>query len=143
MSPKSITVFAQEVGLRLVKIQNYFHYTAPQMAEVMNVSKDAYYKNRKGAHLPSLYALIALDHKLGISLDWILFNRGTMFRPKKKSAAETVSADDQDSNETDAQDALSREVKTLEELMRQTPLFRYSVMTHYYEFIKDNPGLLD
>lgn len=51
------------------------------LSKRLNLSQTSIQKNIEGKSLPSSKILIPLGEKLGVSIDWLLFGKGTMFLP--------------------------------------------------------------
>jgi transcriptional regulator with XRE-family HTH domain len=66
-------------GNKLLQLRKYFAFTQEKMAAIMKITLSSYKKNELGKHLMSTSSLIALHNRLGISLEWLLFDRGLFF----------------------------------------------------------------
>jgi DNA-binding XRE family transcriptional regulator len=119
----------EEVGKRLRQIRRHFGYQQDRMAQLIEISKVTYGKNERGLHLPETLTLVSLHKQLGVSVEWLLFNRGSMFwkgEPQEKSSV----------------DFFTQEVEEMIDLMKRIPLLRHSVMMHYQQFKIDHKELL-
>ena len=117
------------VHLRIKMIQKHFKWTNSQMAGALGVIPNTYREQRIHEKTPQLYSLIRLDQKFGVSIEWVLFERGPMFlkdREKKKSNA----AD---------QDLFHKEIVDMEKQMRKVPKLRYAIMQIYHNYLLENP----
>jgi len=84
------------VAIRLRKVREQLGYSPKEMAFRLEVSPGAYNKNEKGVNFPWLDTQRRLLEDFDISMDWFLFNKGTMFykekdvREKEKELEQTV-----------------------------------------------------
>ena len=73
----------QEVSERLKKTRKQIGCDRKTMAAHLGVTPSAYCKNESGIYLPSLNSLLRLVDTFKISIDWLLFNKGTMYYDEK------------------------------------------------------------
>jgi len=119
-------------GKKLLKLRKYFDITQEKMAEIMKITLSSYKKNELGKHLMSTSSLIALHNRLGISLEWFLFDRGEMsWKP-----TETVGAEKQVS------DPFTLELNEMISLMKGIPLIHHGVMLYFQELKLKNKELI-
>jgi transcriptional regulator with XRE-family HTH domain len=124
----------QEIGQRFQQLRKHLGYSQDKMAALIGIRKVTYGKNERGLHLPDTFTLIALYNGLGVSVDWLLFNRGSMFckdqqeKPEQKEKAKKKVSDD----------LFTREVEEMVDLMKRVPLLHHSVMMHYQQFKIDH-----
>jgi transcriptional regulator with XRE-family HTH domain len=110
-------------GKKLLHLRKYFAFTQEKMSAIMNITLSSYKKNELGKHLMSTSSLIALHNRLGISLEWFLFDRGEMsWKP-----TETVSPEKQVS------DPFTMESDEMISLMKEIPLIHHGIMLHFQE----------
>ncbi len=115
------------IGARLFKIRNYFGYSQIQMAKQLELSRGGYGNNEKGKSLIDLNTAVTVRNKLGVSLEWLLFDNGPMFLPKeeeKKTAA--------------PEHKIDREAGVMLKLMNQIPFIRHAVIGFFQKFQVDN-----
>ncbi len=72
--------FLQETAIRLRKVRKHLRFTRTQMAERFGLGPNAYRKMESGESFFSGQTLERLFFDYNISMDWLLFNKGTMFR---------------------------------------------------------------
>lgn len=70
---------------RFKKIMFTLDLNSTALAEKLNLRQSTISKTISGATTPSAKVLIPIGEKLDISLDWLLFGDGEMFRSKKDS----------------------------------------------------------
>ena len=126
---------AAPIGRRLKEVRKYFGYKQGKMAELLGITMDAYGKNERGTHLVQTDSLHAVHEKLGVSMEWLLFNRGSMFwnadimkKGKKGGKREEI--------------LFSSEVDEMIDLMKRVPFLRYAVMGYYQKFKIENKHLV-
>ncbi|MCP4219846.1 MAG: helix-turn-helix transcriptional regulator [bacterium] len=68
-----------EVGKRLKQLREEFRLTQQEFAVQMLVSRSAVSHNEAGMFFPKVRMLHILAEDKGVSLDWLLSGRGTMF----------------------------------------------------------------
>jgi transcriptional regulator with XRE-family HTH domain len=119
-------------GKKLLQLRKHFDYTQEKMAATMKITLSSYKKNELGQHLMSTPGLMALHHRLGISLEWFLFNRGEMFWKTK----ETVSVEKQ------VLDPFTLELNEMISLMKGIPIIHHRVMLYFQELKLEHKDLI-
>ncbi|NIM16550.1 MAG: helix-turn-helix domain-containing protein [Candidatus Aminicenantes bacterium] len=71
------------VAIRLKKVREQLGYSPKEMAFRLKITPGAYNKNEKGTNFPWLDTQRRLLEDFDISMDWFLFNKGTMFFKEK------------------------------------------------------------
>jgi transcriptional regulator with XRE-family HTH domain len=77
--------FIREIALKLQGIRQHFGYSRQEMADALKISIGAYNKNENGINFPCFNSLYLLSQNHGISMDWLLFNKGTMDYKKNET----------------------------------------------------------
>jgi len=112
-----------QIGSRLKKIKLHFSYNRGQISKIMGISPITYTRNESGEQLPTTRSIMALHSRLGVSLEWFLFERGPMFwKPEGAKSWEIGLAD-----------RLPPELNDMIELMNKIPLLNHSIMLHFQE----------
>lgn len=70
--------FLENIGKRLRMARVHLKYTRNAMAQRLGLHRTSYYKNEYGETTPSLFTLYQLQKEYNISMDWLLFGRGSM-----------------------------------------------------------------
>jgi len=117
----------QGIGDRLKKLREHLKYSREEMSAHFSLTKSGYDRNERGETFPSGDMLIRLAKNFGVSMDWLLFDRGPMYYPEEQKSRETLQA---------LQDAIP-EVKELLEYMGRDPLLRYEMLIHFYKYKKE------
>ncbi len=79
---------ASPVAARLRQVRKHIGLKQVEMAERLGITRDSYGKNERGHALVSTDVLDLLHHKLGVSVEWLLFNNGPMYWKATESAAQ-------------------------------------------------------
>ena len=138
--------FIKEIALRLQNIRQHFGHS-------LKISISAYSKNEKGINFPGFNSLYLLAQNYGISMDWLLFNKGMMDYKKNETSrkelektVDLLKAETAKSNEEkvpgitpEIKELLAwPEVIELLNSMKTEPKLYYKVMLFFQEY-KKNP----
>ncbi len=128
---KTKLLSASPIAGRLRMVRRHFGYSQNKMAQSLGCSRETYRKNERGYYLLTIDTLAALYEKLGVSIEWLLFNRGPMLRDKgiKKSELKL---------ETQADMSFPDELDEMISMMKNVPFLRYAVMGYYQKFKLEN-----
>jgi len=119
-----------EVGKRLVKIRNQYGYKQKIMSVILDIHVMTLCRAETGSNLPSIDTLSHLANKFNVSLDWLFWGEGTMFRNQEgNSKLKNLDSFDHETNEMIG-------------LMKNFPLLKHSVMSHYENFKLEHKDLL-
>lgn len=128
---------AKPIVGRLRKIRRYFGYSQQKMADILGIVKETYGKNERGYHLLQLESLVEIHEKLGVSVEWLLFNREPVFwkADKKIKGIELKGAKQGDV-------LVSTELEEMIDLLTRIPLLRYAVLGYYQKLKLENQQLI-
>jgi len=129
MSSRIVSNIVAETGRRLKQLRKHFNYSLDEMARKLDLSKSGYFKNEGGFTFPGLKTLDRLQRSYDISMDWLLFNKGSMNYTKKPSAQLS-----EGERGLSALRNVSPEVLGLVESMEQDPLLRAEMLVHFYKY---------
>ena len=101
------------INKRFTELMSFLTKRGSDLAKELDVTKATITRTTKGDTLPSSKLLIPLGKKLGVSIDWLLFGDGEMFRAETK----TNSKEKDDLNNKELQ-YLSRENKQLRDQLK-------------------------
>lgn len=110
------------IAVRLRSVRRHLGYSQGEMADLLGITRDAYGKNERGSHLIRTENLHTLHEKLGVNVEWLLFDRGSML---------WTSGDQGD------------ETEEMIDMMKRLPLLRHTVMKCYQEFKIENKELIN
>lgn len=127
---------ARVIGSRLKEVRNYFGFNQGKMAGILGITRDTLGKNERGEHSVQVDSLHALHENLGISAEWLLFNRGAMFW----DAGMTKNSDKSGKQE---EISFSTELDEMIDLMKRAPFLRHAVMGYFQKFKIENDHLID
>jgi transcriptional regulator with XRE-family HTH domain len=134
------------ISSRLLEIRKHLGIPRKQLAEGMKISIGAYNKHEIGVTLPRFNALYNLSEHYGISMDWLLFNKGEMEFKKTearlKELEKTVTLLKEDAAKAGEEKTAvmldKPEVKELLVYMKQEPVLYHEIMLHYQKYKKEH-----
>ncbi len=143
----------EAIRARLKKLRENVGCTQREMAERLGMTASGYSKYELGLNFLSIEAMQRMSAKLDVSMDWLLFNKGSMYngdneRGAKESAKEVERLKGRLEAERKGRDTvsgkeLSPEERDLFETMKRVPMLYHKIMFHYQEFKSANPSLLE
>jgi len=113
----------QDIALRLKKIRETLGISPVDMTKRIGTYRTNYYKYENAKSFPHFTVLGRLGNNLGVSLDWLILDKGPMFYKEK------------DYNNTLA--ALPPEIQELVTEMEQVPVLKYEILLNFHRF-KEN-----
>lgn len=139
------------IGERLRLARKQSNYSAREMAERLGLNYNSYYKNENSATYPGLSTLYRLSEDHDISMDWLLFGKGSMYcleKEKRNELAEPDKEPDQIRDKADAQKKKTEEfmqkpeLKDLLQIMEKIPMVYHAVLEFYWMFKAKNIDVL-
>ncbi len=109
-----------DIALRLKKIRDTLGFSPVDMSNHLGTYRSNYYKYENAKSFPHFMVLSKLGNNLGVSLDWLILDKGPMFYKEK------------DYNNTLA--ALPTDIQELVEQMEQVPLLKYEILLSFHKF---------
>jgi transcriptional regulator with XRE-family HTH domain len=125
--------FLHEIAQKLLKIRETLGLSASAISGNIKVHRITYYKYETGRAFPHFSVLSRLGKSLGISLDWLILDRGTMFYKEKdseKAAANSLSA-------------LPQDIRELVEYMERIPILKYETLLSFHQFKANHKELVE
>jgi transcriptional regulator with XRE-family HTH domain len=110
----------QDIALRLKKTRDALGFSSGDMAGRIGTYPATYYKYENARSFPHFTILSKLGDNLGISLDWLILDRGPMFYEEKEN--KTAAA------------VLPAEIQELVEQMEQIPVLKYEILLNFHKF---------
>jgi transcriptional regulator with XRE-family HTH domain len=128
------------VSSKLIQLRQSLHYSTKKMAGYFNVSAITYHRYEQSKMLPGFTALYSAAEKLGISLDWLVCNKGPIYYKEieKKIQVEEKKETPQDF----LTGASQEEIKDLLEHMNRIPLLRHEVLVYFYKFKAEHKDMM-
>jgi len=114
----------QGIGGRLRTVRKHLNYTRQQMARVLGVHQSGYYKNEAGETYPRPETLLKLQRDYGISMDWLLSNKGPMFYKEKAREKE----------KTSGLEERVPEVRELVDHMDRDPQLKHEILAFFFKY---------
>jgi transcriptional regulator with XRE-family HTH domain len=129
------------VSTRLIELRQSLHYSTRKMGEYFNVSETTYHRYEQGKMLPGFPGLYSAAEKLGISLDWLVCSKGSVYYKdiEKKDQVEVKKETLQDF----LPGASQEEIKDLLEHMNRIPLLRHEVLVYFYKFKAEHKDIVN
>lgn len=128
---------AQNIAAKLKKIRQDKHLSISDMALKINVNRNSCARNENSRNIPNINTLLNLGHRLNISLDWLLLDKGSMYFTEKTEAIESIN---------DAGEPLSPplpdDINELLLYMEKIPLLRHEILAQFYRFKETNQDLM-
>lgn len=139
------------ISSRLLEIRKHLGISRKELAEGMKISIGAYNKNEIGVTLPRFNALYHLSEHYGISMDWLLFNKGEMELKKTearlKELENTVTPLKEEAAKAGEEKTAvmldKPEVKELLLYMKQEPVLYHEMMLHYQKYKKEHKSTVE
>ena len=126
----------QEVGERLRTIREQLKHSPADMARRLGLSYSGYFKNESGITFPKVTTLHVLQDDFGISMDWLIFNKGPMHY---KDRQQELRPEEKGTKTSRLEDRVP-EVQELLDHMEEDVLFRHKVLVYFYEYKKGQPS---
>ncbi|MCP5051013.1 MAG: helix-turn-helix transcriptional regulator [bacterium] len=123
-------------GDGIKKVRKSLGYSGTGMASTLDMPRSSYYRLENGSTTPDLITQAKLAHTMGVSLDWLVLNRGEMFYKKPVSKGK-------DSTTAGLVEALGREVTEMLEHMKKIPLLHHELLVVYHKFKVERPTLVE
>jgi len=114
----------QGIGERLRTVRRHLNYTRRQMAGVLRIHQSGYYKNESGETYPRPETLFRLQRDYGISMDWLLSNKGPMFYKQK----------DREKEKEPALEDRAPEVRELVDHMDRDPQLKHEILAYFFKY---------
>jgi len=121
----------REIGSRLKELRKHLNYSRDRMASFLGVTPNGYGKNECGETLPGIPSLRRLSEELHISMDWLMFNRGSMYFQEIPPEIEIKE------EEKSGLEKTMPDIRELLDYMEQDLQFRYEVLAFFYKYKKE------
>ncbi|MDQ1350468.1 MAG: Helix-turn-helix protein [Acidobacteriota bacterium] len=128
----------KEIGARLAQLRETLELSKNKMAGKINISRAAFQRNEEGQWFPEYSTLVKLSSVFGVSLDWLLVNKGPMYY--KQKIAETEKTDDDSVKSRNGSLVMREEYRDLLDNLEKYPVLRYEVLLQVQKFLENKQG---
>ncbi|MCP5054979.1 MAG: helix-turn-helix transcriptional regulator [bacterium] len=160
-----------EIRARIKKLREIAGCNQRDMAARLGITASAYSKYELGLNFLSIEAMQRMSQKLDVSIDWLLFNKGSMYnrdndreiKELKKQMEQLKGQLEAERKEREAERKgegtavreagpagpagshleLNLEERELFEAMKRVPMLYHKIMLHFQEFKSASPSLLE
>jgi len=118
---------------RLKELRQSLHYSTKEMGDCFNTTQVSYRRYEQEKMVPGFHSLYFFTEKLGVSLDWLVCGKGSVYyqdKEKKESLQNLLPG------------SSPEEIKDLLEHMNRIPLLRHEVLACFYKFKEDHKELV-
>jgi transcriptional regulator with XRE-family HTH domain len=145
-----------EIASRLRTLRLQKKLPVKQMAAQLGISPNGYRKYERSIYLPPLHLQVILAEQFGISLDWLILNKGPMYIDEIETAVrenqqrkqhepqkpvEIQEIEESTNREPvvppDAMIVTSPEIKELLRFMEDNPVFKFQLLSQFYRYKQD------
>jgi transcriptional regulator with XRE-family HTH domain len=119
--------------------------TVKELSTQLGVGPNDYRKYESAVYTPPVHIQVMLAQKYNISMDWLILDKGPMYRDqietalrqsekfKKESQPKTVQAGGEDVP-SDAVVVTSPEIKDLVRFMEENPVYKFQLLSDFYKY---------
>ena len=122
-----------ETAQRMRKIRETLRLSAVDITGNIKTHSATYYKYENARAFPHFTILFRLGNSLGISMDWLILNKGPMLYKEKDSENQAAA---------NPLDALPREIRELVEHMERIPMLKYETLLSFHQFKENHKELV-
>jgi transcriptional regulator with XRE-family HTH domain len=124
----------KEIGARLKEAREALNCSREAMASHFKINRPSYTKHEQGETFLRPQTLVVLGNTLGVSLDWLICNKGSvLYNEKGQSSGEKRVEDGK----------LADDVRELLDGMERIPLLRYEVLSFFHRFKMEHKELME
>lgn len=123
-----------EVAQRFRKVRETLGLSPANMVGNLKTHRITYYKYESARTLPQFSILARLGKNLGISMDWLILNKGPMFYKEK---------DNENKAAADPLAALPQDIKELVEHMQRIPMLKYETLLSFHHFKENHKDMVE
>ena len=124
----------KEMGHKLSQLRQNQKDTISQMADRLGVWRSTYVRNENGETPISYKTMISLVNRFGVSLDWMVLNKGPMYYKEKEVKNEQP---------PNPLDSLNPDFKELIEHMERIPMLKHEMLLSFCKFKEDRKDLVE
>ncbi len=136
---------------RLIKLRERLNFSAREMRERLGVTRSAYWKYEAGEGFPGFNSIKLLSDQFGVSMDWLMFEKGPMFFKEKEKKAELEELKRENTRLLEKveevekrrdEEKMKPELAELFRHMENIPVLRYELLTDFHKFKLANEQLV-
>jgi len=132
----------KDFGYKLRKIRESLRYSQEEMAAYFSTEKGTYNRYENGKNFPGFLVLNHFGNTLGISMDWLICDKGPVYyKEKEKKEEKKVIEKKEEAKQEPSPEMPQGEMKELLEHMGRIPLLRHEVLAHFYKFKEEHKEL--
>jgi transcriptional regulator with XRE-family HTH domain len=124
----------KEMGNKLRQLRQNLKETRSQMADRLGIWRSTYIRNENGETPISYKTMISLVNRFGVSLDWMVLNKGPMYYKEKEVKNEQP---------PNPLDSLNPDFKELIEHMERIPMLKHEMLLSFCKFKEDRKDLVE
>ncbi|MCX6579214.1 MAG: helix-turn-helix transcriptional regulator [Candidatus Aminicenantes bacterium] len=124
----------KEMGHKLSQLRQNLKETRSQMADRLGIWRSTYIRNENGETPISYKTMISLVNRFGVSLDWMVLNKGPMYFKEKEVKNEQP---------PNPLDSLNPDFKELIEHMERIPMLKHEMLLSFCKFKEDRKDLVE
>lgn len=135
------TINSAGIASRLKAIRIDKKLTTHEMAAQLGTNANNYRKYERGMFLPTIHVQLILAQKFGISLDWLILNKGPMYSDQIETALRENEQRKQEVLQIreqvvppDAMIVTSPEIKELLRFIEENPVYKFQLLSHFYQY---------
>ncbi len=128
---------AENIAAKLKKIRSDKHLSISDMARKLNIDRNSCARYENSRNIPNINTFISLGHRLNISLDWLLLDKGSMYFTEKTEELKSIT-DMAEPRHTPLPD----DIEELLDYMEKIPLLRHEILAQFYRFKETNQDLV-
>lgn len=121
----------KEIGARLAQLRETLDLSRNKMAGMINIDRAAFQRNEEGQWFPEYSTLVKLSSAFGVSLDWLLVNKGPMYYKEKIAETEKGQSGSM---------VMREEYQDLLDNIEKYPVLRYEVLLQVQKFLESKQG---
>jgi transcriptional regulator with XRE-family HTH domain len=124
----------KEIGARLAQLRETLNLPRTKLSGMIGIDRASIQRYEEGQYFPEISTLVTFSRVLGISLDWLLVNKGPMYYKEKMPETE----------ENEGVKLLMREeYRDLLDNMEKFPVLKYEVLLQVQKFLEIRQGKLN
>ena len=114
------------LGSRLHKLRLHLQCSRTKMADKLGLHPNTINRYERDDCIPGAAPLSLLQKEFDVSMDWLLFAKGSMFLREKEQAVKAGTAS--------AAEQLRPEIKEMADYMEQDPVLLYEMMLFFHKY---------